>query len=59
MLLKVQNDSIEGLKFDMALELLSNQQRPLTLSFSREPLPSPPASPAPSIPSLELKTPTT
>jgi tetratricopeptide (TPR) repeat protein len=36
-LLKVQNDSIEGLPFDVALEPLRDQQRPLTLTFSREP----------------------
>jgi hypothetical protein len=57
-LLKVQGESIEGLKFERALELLSNKERPLTLTFSCEPLPSPPASPSPSVPALDLQTPT-
>ena len=49
-LLRVQGQSIQSLKFEQALQLLSNQQRPLKLTFSREPIPSPPASPSPSIP---------
>ena len=56
-LLRVQGTSIKGLKFEQALQLLSNKQRPLTLTFSREPMPSPPASPSPSIPTLDLQTP--
>ena len=56
-LLEVQGKSIKGLKFEQALELLTNKQRPLRLKFSREPMPSPPASPSPSVPALELQTP--
>lgn len=58
-LLRVQGTSIKGLKFEQALQLLSNKQRPLKLTFSREPMPSPPASPSPSIPALELQAPAT
>lgn len=42
-LLRVQGESIKGLRFEQALALLSKQQRPLKLTFSREPIPSPPA----------------
>lgn len=56
-LLRVQGESIQGLKFEQALKLLSNKQRPLSLIFSREPIPSPPASPSPSIPADEDNSP--
>eukprot|EP01046_Picozoa_sp_COSAG06_P035515 COSAG06_NODE_3825_length_4864_cov_2.634418_3_plen_94_part_01 len=56
-LLRVQGESVKGLKFEKALELLSNEHRPLSLTFSRDPMPSPPASPSPSIPTDDRHTP--